>query len=429
MPVNPTTQPGQVTTFCRVVSCRAWFAPLALSALLLTAGQHPSHAQSNDDLKAVEDQLDESNTRAEELETEARTLATEMSRLSRRLVATASRVNARELQISATEKRLANLEQREIDVKQRLTQRRNILAELLAGLQRLEQNPPPALAVKPADALEALRSAMLLGIIVPELRVEANALVQDLSSLKSLRLTILREKRYLSQNLTNLEAEQKEVKSLLAAKNSASRITEVEIKSERDRIAKLVEKAKSLKDLIAQIDRDKKAKEKTQTQKQKVVARATALVKPTVRFSKAHGLLAYPTQGTRIREFGESDGYGSPAKGISIATRGKAQVTAPCDGWIVYAGPFRSYGELLIINAGEGYHVLLAGMKDVNVVTEQFVRAGEPIGNMGQQAVNSAAIGGIEGDDRPVLYVEFRRKDRSINPGPWWAGNDEKVRG
>ena len=99
--------------------------------------------------------------------------------------------------------------------------------------------------------------------------------VQDLSSLKSLRLTILREKRYLSQNLTNLEAEQKEVKSLLEAKNSASKITEVEIKSERDRIAKLVEKAKSLKDLIAQIDRDKKAKEKTQTQKQKVVARAT----------------------------------------------------------------------------------------------------------------------------------------------------------
>ncbi len=417
------------TVYRQVPYFRTLIAASALFVLLSAFGPAQVHAQSSDDLKAVEDQLDESKTRAEGLETEARALATEMSRLSRRLVATASRVNAREAQIGATEKRLVNLQKREVDVKQRLTQRRGMLAELIAGLQRLEQNPPPALAVKPADALEALRSAMLLGIIVPELRVEANALVQDLSSLKSLRLTILREKRYLSQNLTNLEAEQKEVKSLLAAKNSASRITEEEIKSERERISKLVEKANSLKDLIAQIDRDKKAKEKTQTQKQKVVARATALVKPTVRFSKAHGLLAFPAQGTRIREFGASDGYGSPAKGDSIATRGNAQVTAPCDGWIVYAGPFRSYGELLIINAGEGYHVLLAGMKDVNVVTEQFVRAGEPIGNMGKQAVNSAAVGGIEGDDRPVLYVEFRRKDRSINPGPWWAGNDEKVRG
>lgn len=382
-----------------------------------------------EDLQKIENQIESSRERTEELEQEARKLAEETSRLSRKLVSTASRVHAREAQINTTENRLRELGAQETGLKQRLVNRRGVLSDLLAGLQRLERNPPPAIAVKPADALDAVRSAMLLGVIVPELRVEANALVQDLSRLKTLRATIVREKRYLSQNLVSLEAEQKDVRDLLDAKRTASKLNSAEIAAERERIEKLAQKAKSLKELIAQIEKDKIKRKKAETKTQKVVARATALVKPTVRFSRAKGLLAYPAQGTRIREFGASDGYGSTSKGLSIATRAQAQVTAPADGWVVYAGPFRSYGQLLIINAGEGYHVLLAGMRKIDVVTDQFVRAGEPVGLMGKTAVDGAVVGKVAGDDRPILYVEFRRKDRSIDPGPWWAGNDEKVRG
>lgn len=393
------------------------------------SGKQEKAEKAPEELQNIESEIDRSKERTEALEAEARSLAAEMTKLSRRLVATASRVHAREAQISTTEKRLTDLSGQEKGLRDRLVSRRGILSDLLAGLQRLERNPPPAIAVKPAAALDAVRSAMLLGVIVPELRVEANALVQDLSRLKTVRTTILREKRYLSQNLVSLEAEQKDVRELLDAKNAASKLNSAEIKAERERIEKLAQKAKSLKDLIAQIETEKAKRKKDETKTQKVVARATALVRPTVRFSRAKGLLAYPAQGTRIREFGAEDGYGSTSKGLSIATREKAQVTAPCDGWVVYAGPFRSYGQLLIINAGEGYHVLLAGMRKIDVVTDQFVRAGEPVGLMGEQAVDGAVVGSVAGDDRPVLYVEFRRKDRSIDPGPWWAGNDEKVRG
>ena len=95
---------------------------------------------------------------------------------------------------------------------------------------------------------------------------------------------------------------------------------------------------------------------------------------------------------------------------------------------MVYSGPFRSYGQLLILNAGGGYHVLLAGMEKVSVSLGQFVLTGEPVGDMGSASSQIASVVG-GGAQQPVLYVEFRKDRKSIDPGPWWASNAEKVRG
>ena len=104
-------------------------------------------------------------------------------------------------------------------------------------------------------------------------------------------------------------------------------------------------------------------------------------------------------------------------------------MVSPADGWVAFAGPFRSFGRLLIINAGGGYYLLLAGMDQINVEVGQFVLAGEPVATMGQTSTVSAAAGAIESND-PVLYVEFRKDGSSIDPGPWWAKpQSEKVRG
>ncbi len=410
--------------------------PAALLALALASAPAATAQDAGTDdpasqLRSVEEQLEFSRSRADTLEAEARELAEETARLSKRLVAIAARIQARETQITTTETRLASLGGDESKVRESLVKRRKTLAELLAGLQRLEQNPPPALAVKPEDALGAVRSAMLLGVIVPELRAEANALAQDLTRLKRLRRSIEREQNFLNQNVAALEIERKEVGELIETKRATTRLTDEEIEAERQRIASLAQQARTFRDLIAKLDEEKqRAAKKPQTKARKVVARATALVKPRVRFSKARGSLAFPAQGVKIREFGKKDSFGATAKGLSIATRKQAQITTPVDGWVVYAGPFRSYGQLLIINAGEGYHVLLAGMTRINANTGQFVRSGEPVGTMGEEAVSSAAIGEIaENESRPILYVEFRKGGNPIDPGPWWAGADEKVSG
>ena len=140
------------------------------------------------------------------------------------------------------------------------------------------------------------------------------------------------------------------------------------------------------------------------------------------------GRLRLPVNGVKIRDFGGSNAAGGTQKGQSIAAHAGAQITSPCDGWVVYAGPFRSYGQLLILNAGGGYHVLLAGMERISVDLGQFVLTGEPVAVMGSGSQVSAA--GAARSKQPVLYVEFRKDGTPIDPSPWWATNEgEKVRG
>src|SRR5262249_11521826 len=151
-------------------------------------------------------------------------------------------------------------------------------------------------------------------------------------------------------------------------------------------------------------------------------------VSPGMAYGGAKGMLPLPVNGARIKEFGAADGLGGTEKGVSIAARPGGQITAPCDGWVVYAGPFRNYGQLLILNAGGGYHVLLAGMERISVDLGQFVVTGEPVAVMGGGAQLAVAKAG--GASQPVLYVEFRKDGVPVDPGPWWAVNEgQKVRG
>ena len=140
-------------------------------------------------------------------------------------------------------------------------------------------------------------------------------------------------------------------------------------------------------------------------------------------FADAKGLLTLPVAGQKLLGFGEPDGLGGESQGLTLATRPGAPVLAPADGWVVYAGPFRSYGQVLILNAGDGYHIVLAGMERIDAALGQFVLGGEPVGVMG--ATRLASIGDIDHTSaQPILYVEFRKDGNSINSAPWWAPAD-----
>jgi murein hydrolase activator len=149
-------------------------------------------------------------------------------------------------------------------------------------------------------------------------------------------------------------------------------------------------------------------------------------IKPAIPFALARAKLPLPAQGRRALAFGEKTQYGGQSKGMVIETRNAAQVVAPCDGWVVYAGEFRSYGQLLIINAGDGYHMLLAGMSQIDVQPGQFVLTAEPVGTMSGGAKNSPASNQT---NAPVLYIELRKDGRPIDPDPWWISSQQKVQG
>ncbi|HEY9548025.1 MAG TPA: peptidoglycan DD-metalloendopeptidase family protein, partial [Kiloniellaceae bacterium] len=136
-------------------------------------------------------------------------------------------------------------------------------------------------------------------------------------------------------------------------------------------------------------------------------------------FPEAESSLTMPVRGRVVRLYGqESQGQGSTDKGISIETRAGAQVVAPFDGKIAYAGPFRGYGLILIIDHGGRYHTILAGFDRIDAVVGQWVLAGEPVARMGEAAGSN-----------PELYFELRRTGQAINPLPWLATTDDKVRG
>jgi septal ring factor EnvC (AmiA/AmiB activator) len=152
-------------------------------------------------------------------------------------------------------------------------------------------------------------------------------------------------------------------------------------------------------------------------------------LRPAVAFADVKGQVALPAAGAIVKGFGAPDAFGGAEKGVSIATPVAATVASPIDGWIAFSGPYRTYGQLLIINAGAGYYMVLAGMDRINVGVGQFVLAGEPVASMGNGSARTAAAAAI-GAEQPILYIELRKDGTAIDPGPWWAKTDiEKARG
>jgi murein hydrolase activator len=295
--------------------------------------------------------------------------------------------------------------------------------------------------VRPEDALQSLRTAMLLGSVVPELRGRAEKLAGDLGELVAVRKTISSERDALARDRDRLKDDQVRLAALVDERQRKQSAIEKDMAAESARAIALSRQADSLQGLIAKMEQEVKSAAKAAATASLRGAPAgvngkpnlgafkdPARLSPAIAFASAKGLFALPVNGTKIRDFGGPDGAGGAEKGISLATRAAAQVTTPCDGWVVYAGPFRSYGQLLILNAGGGYHVLIAGMERISVNIGQFVLTGEPVATMGSTSQVASIL--ATNASQPVLYVEFRKDGTPIDPGPWWAANEgEKVRG
>ncbi|WP_027166786.1 murein hydrolase activator EnvC [Mesorhizobium sp. WSM3224] len=333
--------------------------------------------------------------------------------------------------------KLEGLKTEEKKLRASLMARRDVLAEVLGALQRMGLNPPPAILVKPEDALSSVRSAILLGAVVPELRQQTDRLMADLKEQTRVTASIEAERARLTAAVTDQTAEKKRLTMLLEAKKKLQADTQTAIAAEQQRSQQLAAKASSLKDLIASLEADKarKAQDQVKGGDQKstdgdTTASTTELAALPVPeanrltgsapFSALQGQIALPVIGKIKRRFGTDDGNGAAMQGDMVATQSGAIVTAPADGNVLYAGPFRSYGQLLILNAGDGYHVVLAGMSRISVATGQSVLAGEPIGAMGEARVASTSASRNE-NSTSELYVEFRKDGKPVDPAPWWA--------
>ncbi len=361
-----------------------------------------------------------------EIAAEIAGLSRDQQTLNDQLLASAARVQALEQSITDSEERLARGADNEARIRVSLAGRRDVLIAVLSTAQRIGRQPPPALVVSPEDALKAVRSAVVVGAVLPEIRLEAEALQSDLDALVAERTRAAAERDRLRADAAAIAEERQRLTLLIDRKKTESESRAADLAAEKARAEELAKNARSLEELIAGM---KKALPVVRTEPQAAAPSAGSRLGPAIAFADAKGRLILPVRGVNLQSFGDDNGLGGISQGQSIATRAGARVVSPADGRVVYAGPFRSYGQLLILDAGDDYHVVLAGMERIDVQLDQFVLTGEPVGVMGNQRLASAGV--LDASvTQPVLYVEFRKGGTSIDPSPWWvASQDRKVSG
>ncbi|MDO8874843.1 MAG: peptidoglycan DD-metalloendopeptidase family protein [Pseudolabrys sp.] len=435
-------------------SSRTAFAAIAGLALPLILAAAPALAQTvpvpgiadksqalnglrvhDQELEAARDRQRKSVELEAALKREIEQIGADRRKLAQDLIDTAGRLRSTEAAVEATQVRLQPLDDNERALRASLDSRRAVIAEVLAALQRIGHRPPPALIASPEDALQAVRTAMVLGAVLPDMRHKVDALATDLAGLLVVRKSIAAERERLKTEVATLDNERSRMAALIEERQKQQTEREAALAAEKAKAGDLARQVDNLKDLIGKLEaaldpavRDAREAARTDSRPALSAYRDPGRLAPAVAFASIRGQLPMPVNGVKLKAFGAPDGNGGVEKGISIATRAGAQVTAPADGWVVYAGAFRSYGQLLILNAGGGYHVLLAGMDRISVDLGQFVLAGEPVAAMGTGSHIAAIL--ATGSSQPVLYIEFRKDGAPVDPGPWWvAGEGEKVRG
>lgn len=427
-------------------------------------------------LRAGEESLAGTRAREEELK-KARTAANaEREDLTGKSIMLAKRQQDTERKLSEIESELAAIDERleilkaeEDEIAASLHAQRRKIASMLAAMQRMGRNPPPVVVTHRSDALSMVRSAMLLAKAVPQLRIEALALratldkkVANRQEQERRRAQQAAKQRELAAEKIRLDGEKRELDELIEQKRQliarySSDLDAIAIEAEQksktvESLGALIEsldKTVAQKTDLGSYDRSLREGERTiagispgtsapaygsgsnpsatvpeldrpdatLVPSANQIPMGSGRLEPAIPFRKAIGKLPLPTAGRLVLGYNATTRFGRRSQGVVFETRPNARITSPADGWVVFAGTFRSYGQLLIINAGDGYHIVMAGLSRIDVQLGQFVLASEPVGAMG------VAPASADGRALPVLYVEFRKDGTPVDPSPWWAKN------
>lgn len=431
----------------RLVICLALTVHVPAGVSHAQTPPKPTEAERQKSLELKRNELKDNRKREQDIQRDLASIAAERVQITEKSKLTAAKVQQTELELSQAEGRLAELDTQEKTLRTSLTERYGKISKLLTVLQRMGRNPPPVMITKREDALKMVRSAMLIAAAFPEMRSQAVELSGKLSELVKVMDGVRAERSKAEAYAKTLAEERATLDKVMEEKRKLHAERQQELQSVRTAAAEIAKSVEKLGDLIAKADQavakstglgayNEEAKPNADGDVAMVAppaapgalelapasggAKAEPL-RPQMAFQQAKAKLPLPAAGRRVLSFGEKTQYGAQSKGIVIETRANAQVTSPCDGWIVFAGEFRSYGRVLIINPGGGYHVLMAGLSQIDVSTGQFVVAGEPVANM--SGTPSSAQSGQP--SAPVLYVEFRKDGEPVDPDPWWVASKQ----
>jgi murein hydrolase activator len=373
----------------------------------------------------------------QKLENQASQLKVAIQQSTEKMVDVAAQIQKREQKLDRVEDKLDLLATERANQLAALGKRRTDVVRLLAALQNLSRQPPQLLLVRPNAAIDTARSAALLKLVVPQLEAQTSSLKKDIAALNAVKADLDTERETYRIELASLSEDRETLKELRAAREEKRTLLLDQAGDEQAKAQTLAAQARDVKDLLAQL-------EKTERKRARLAAlpgprlrpdftkaplravpppKSTTVTRPPVTgtpplrlrppvvamtpaLPRTLGLGTLPARGDIITGFGGATANG-PSRGLSIRTRPDATVTAPAAGRVVFAGPFRAYGQMLIISHGEGYHSLIAGLTRLDAKNQQMIQAGEPVGIMGS------------GGEQTALYFELRRGGDAVNPAGW----------
>ena len=368
--------------------------PLDLSRALpgKTLATLPSTAQQ---LKSLSSELKQSQPQLASAKEKSDTLAAEALELRRRLIATAARIEQLERMRIDADVQIEKLEAQNKRLSAGFANDRVAVTKLLAVLQRLQHDMPPALALKAGDALSAARGSMVIGASLPPVYARAASLSRRLESLAATRKELEEKRTQAAATEKSLSAARAELAVLLAAKEREAEDAAGTYGTLQRELAAIAAEAADFRALLARIARLRRAG----SGESGVVVVESRGQSRGLPLSK--GSLLTPVVGTLLPP-GSGSGPGS-----SFATLPRAQVIAPADSKVLFAGPYHKSGQVLILEIATGYDLVLAGLGQVTVRPNDELLAGEPVGTMPETA----------GDGR--LYFELRRDGKGLDPAPW----------
>ncbi len=377
-------------------------AALLLLALALEAHAKTKtlHADANAArLKALEQQAAESRAKAAELARRTAQMQKDLEEQRQSLTEAAADVRTGEQALSRLEDEQAQLAGRYGDESLVLERDRAKLARLTAGLVRLSRIPPGGLLAWSQAPIDAARAEMLLGTALSATRASAKETEGELERLEETGRALDAKRKEATHAASVLTTRRAALQQLVDRRQSLYRQTDSDRQAAEARAQKIADEAKDLRDLVARIEAEQAQAEREAARRKTHVQKPQP---PGVRFAGGAGL---PIAGEVKARFGQDNGLGTTARGITIVARPGATVTAPAAGTVRYAGPFRGYREILILEHSGGYLSLIAGMARINVAVGTSVGTGEPVGTMDERP-----------DARPELYYELRRNGQPVDP-------------
>lgn len=321
-------------------------------------------------------------------------LARQAQVLQAKLVATAARVEALEREKVGLDADIARLTDENDKLTASFAHDRVAVSRLLAILERLQHDMPPAMVLRPDDALAASRGAMLLGASLPTVYGEAAALARRIDTLRRTRTALVARRADAARNGAYLAQARLELDQLLAMKQmeaDAAATHYGDLKARLDAAASQAADLQSLLRKVAQLSGTP-------------VSQEVVTVGPEG--GKSRVSLLCPVVGQVVAGGVEGVG-GTSAPGVTYATEPGAQVISPADGTVRFAGPYHKNLLVLILQMADGYHAVLVGLDRFDVRPGDHVLAGEPVGKMSK--TNSG----------PRLYFELQQNGRGISPVPY----------